>query len=113
MNYNLNSLNSSAEKKTVLKSLRTLISHMVEEKKLLLIAFIAMLITALLSLLGPILIGYTIDHYIQSKQRSAIADEELPNYHGRLNDGVQRRNNKIFLPFEPPFTAFTETTCLL
>jgi ATP-binding cassette subfamily B protein len=72
MNYNLNSLNSSAEKKTVLKSLRTLISHMVEEKKLLLIAFIAMLITALLSLLGPILIGYTIDHYIQSKQYHGV-----------------------------------------
>lgn len=69
MNYNLNNIvDASDKKKSTWGSLKTLVAHMVEEKKLLLIAFIAMTIAAILSLLGPVIIGYTIDHYIQTKQ---------------------------------------------
>ncbi len=41
---------------------------MVEEKRTLFWAFVAMLINAILTLLGPIIIGYTIDNYVQTKQ---------------------------------------------
>jgi ATP-binding cassette, subfamily B, bacterial len=74
MNYNLNAPDISPEKKkSTFRSLKTLIGHMVAEKKTLLTAFIAMLITAVLNLLGPVIIGHTIDTYIQAKQ-----------YHGLL-----------------------------
>ncbi len=41
---------------------------MVEEKKILLIAFSAMFITAALSLIGPLIIGHTIDKYVQTSR---------------------------------------------
>ncbi|MBN2615806.1 MAG: ABC transporter ATP-binding protein [Bacteroidales bacterium] len=73
MNYNLNSdIESRQAKKTTLGSLRTLISNMVEEKKTLLTAFIAMQIAAALSLMGPILIGYTVNKYIVTKQYHGV-----------------------------------------
>jgi len=69
MNYNLNTLAQEQEgKKSTWKSLKTLISNMVGEKRLLIVSFIAMFIAAVLSLVGPIMIGYTIDNYIQTKQ---------------------------------------------
>ncbi|MFC0875346.1 ABC transporter ATP-binding protein [Saccharicrinis sp. FJH2] len=70
MNYNLNTLAEEKNKKKKFRfaSLKSLVGHMVEEKRTLLIAFIAMFITAALSLTGPMLIGYTIDHYVQTKQ---------------------------------------------
>ncbi|MFB6341611.1 ABC transporter ATP-binding protein [Saccharicrinis sp. FJH62] len=70
MNYNLNTFTEEKNKKKKFRfaSLKSLVGHMVEEKRTLLIAFIAMFITAALSLTGPMLIGYTIDHYVQTKQ---------------------------------------------
>ncbi|MBN1949996.1 MAG: ABC transporter ATP-binding protein [Bacteroidales bacterium] len=50
--------------KGFLSAARTLVSSMVEEKRLLILAFLAMLVSAVLSLLGPVMIGYTVDHYI-------------------------------------------------
>lgn len=74
MNYNLNTPDKTpGKKKSTFRSLKTLIGHMVAEKKTLLTAFTAMLITAVLNLLGPVIIGHTIDTYIQAKQ-----------YHGLL-----------------------------
>jgi ATP-binding cassette subfamily B protein len=68
-NYNLNALiEPEGKKKSTWESLKSLVAHGVEEKKLLLIAFLAMTIAAILSLLGPVIIGYTIDKYIQTKQ---------------------------------------------
>lgn len=73
MNYNLNTIGEKSEgKKSTYRSLKTLIYEMVEEKKILLIAFIAMVIAAVLSLLGPIIIGYTIDNYIETKQYHGV-----------------------------------------
>jgi ATP-binding cassette subfamily B protein len=69
MNYNLNQASDKSEQKisnlTALRKLMTLIG---EEKRNLIIAFAAIFLNAGLSLLGPYLIGYTIDHYIQTKQ---------------------------------------------
>lgn len=69
MNYNLNiETVEKKEKKPGFKSAKSLVAHMVEEKKILLIAFIAMIITAVLNLAGPIIIGNTVDNYIQTTQ---------------------------------------------
>ncbi|MBN2638375.1 MAG: ABC transporter ATP-binding protein [Bacteroidales bacterium] len=73
MNYNLNSDNQNKPgKKNMLGLLRTLVSNMVEEKRTLLQAFVAMQIAAALSLVGPILIGYTVNHYIVTKQYRGV-----------------------------------------
>lgn len=67
MNYNLNDITRPRDhRKPGFESLKTLVSHMVKEKKALIIAFSAMIITALLNLAGPIVIGYTVDHFIQT-----------------------------------------------
>jgi ATP-binding cassette subfamily B protein len=69
MSYNLNLEEKKTKKKKLgFKSLNSLVAHMVEEKKVLLIAFLAMIITAALNLTGPILIGYTVDKYIQTSE---------------------------------------------
>lgn len=73
MNYNLNDISQEQEgKKSAWKSLKTLISNMVGEKRPLTVSFIAMFVAAALSLLGPVMIGYTIDNYIQTKQFQGV-----------------------------------------
>ena len=69
MNYNLNTpTEDSGKKRSALGSLKTIFTEMVEEKRTLLIAFIAMVITAAANLTGPIIIGYTIDNYVKTKE---------------------------------------------
>ncbi|NVO10440.1 MAG: ABC transporter ATP-binding protein [Bacteroidales bacterium] len=69
MNYNLNqAANKTEQKKSNLASLRKLITIIGEERRSLTIAFAAILLNAGISLLGPYLIGHTIDKYIQTKQ---------------------------------------------
>ncbi len=66
MNYNLDSLNSSEEKKQgTLAGLRKLLLLIAEERPVLYRAAIAILINSGLNLLGPLLIGHAIDTYIQ------------------------------------------------
>src|SRR5574338_881774 len=71
MNYNLNT--SGAQQKTstyaALKSLLQLIAH---EKRNLLLAMTAIVLNAAFNLMGPFLIGYTIDHYVQQKQYDGV-----------------------------------------
>ncbi len=72
MNYNLNQPSEkTARKLTVIASLRKMITIISGERRKLTIAFAAIFLNAGLSLLGPYLMGYTIDTYIQAK-----------NYHG-------------------------------
>ena len=74
MNYNLNQApEKPVKKRPALASLRKLISIISGERRNITIAFIAIFINAGLNLLGPYLLGYTIDNYIQAK-----------NYHGVL-----------------------------
>jgi len=68
MNYNLNQASDRAEQKiSNLAALRKLITLIGEERRNLIVAFAAIFLNAGLSLLGPYLIGYTIDKYIQTK----------------------------------------------
>ena len=74
MNYNLNQSPEKAVKRLpVLASLRKLISIISGERRNLTIAFAAIFLNAGLNLLGPYIVGYTIDTYVQAK-----------NYHGVL-----------------------------
>ncbi|WP_340113007.1 ABC transporter ATP-binding protein [Maribellus mangrovi] len=69
MRYNLNEKEEVQKKKRLgFKSVKSLIAHMVAEKKILIVAFVAMVITAVLNLVGPIIIGNTVDNYIQTSQ---------------------------------------------
>jgi len=73
MNYNLNQAQEKTEKKTSnLTSLRKLVALIGEERRNLIIAFGAILLNAVLSLLGPYLIGHTIDTYIQTRQYHGV-----------------------------------------
>lgn len=73
MNYNLSqSASLSEQKKSTLAALKSLIGLIKEEKRTLILAMIIILINAGLSLLGPYLIGHTIDTYIQSKEYHGV-----------------------------------------
>ncbi len=69
MNYDLyQQTDRQEQKKTGIASLRKLVKIIGGERSNLVLALTAIFINALLSLLGPYLIGYTIDTYVQSKQ---------------------------------------------
>lgn len=74
MNYDLNQSSEKENRKLpVLASLRKLITIISGERRNLIIAFAAIFVNAGLTLLGPYLVGHTIDNYVQPK-----------NYHGVL-----------------------------
>ncbi len=73
MNYNLNQTVEKAERKlSALASLRKLITIIGTERHKVTVAFTAILINAGLSLLGPYLMGHTIDTYIQTKHYHGV-----------------------------------------
>jgi ATP-binding cassette, subfamily B, bacterial len=73
MNYNLNDTTNKAEQKTsTIAALRKLLQIIGEEQRNIIIAFSAILLNAGLNLLGPYLVGHTIDTYIQTKQYHGV-----------------------------------------
>jgi ATP-binding cassette subfamily B protein len=64
MNYNLNELSAQQEKASTLKALKKLLQLITEERKNLYKALAAILTNSGLNLLGPFIIGYTLQHYI-------------------------------------------------
>lgn len=68
MNYNLNQLTSGQEKQSTYKALKRLLKLISAERKNLWLALIAILVNSGLLLLGPLLIGHTVDTYIRTKQ---------------------------------------------
>jgi len=72
MNYNLNAL-AAQQKASSYAALRSLLKLIAHEKTNLLVALFAILLNSTLNLLGPFLIGYSIDKYVQTK-----------DYHGLL-----------------------------
>ncbi|MHA4809153.1 ABC transporter ATP-binding protein [Flavitalea flava] len=70
MNYNLNHTDNlpSGKKNTTWSSLRSLLGMMSGEKNKLILAGIAILINSSVNLLGPMVIGMTIDRYVQHKE---------------------------------------------
>lgn len=71
MNYNLNQPGKKAGKVPVIASLMKLFTIISGERRNLIKAFVLITINAALNLLGPYIVGYTIDTYVQAK-----------NYHG-------------------------------
>ncbi|GAA4314780.1 ABC transporter ATP-binding protein [Compostibacter hankyongensis] len=70
MDYNLY---SQAEEKTSTRAaLNKLLHFMAEEKKNLFLAMGIIMINSGINLLAPFLLGYTIDHYVQTKQYSGV-----------------------------------------
>ena len=73
MNYDLNlAAGKAGQKVSNIASLRKLISLIGEERQNLIKAFIAIFINAGLSLIGPYLIGHTIDKYIQTGEYHGV-----------------------------------------
>ena len=73
MNYNLSDIAAQQQKSSTLRSLRKLLQLIKEERKNLLLSLLAILSNSGLNLMGPFIIGYTIDTYVVHK-----------NYHGVL-----------------------------
>jgi ATP-binding cassette, subfamily B, bacterial len=68
MNYNLNEIaQSKSGRKNTYTALKKLLQLVAEEKKNLLYAFAAIMVNSGLNLIGPLLIGFAIDKYVETK----------------------------------------------
>lgn len=67
MNYNLNST-APEQKTSTMAALKKLFQFLAGEQKTLLLAFLTIMVSSGLNLTGPVIIGYTIDHFIQHHQ---------------------------------------------
>ena len=73
MNYNLNrEIKKEKEKRKVIASLRKLFAIIGTERHKMNLAFTAIILNAGLSLLGPYLLGYTIDTHVQTKNYQGV-----------------------------------------
>lgn len=72
MNYNLNQITTDKQKKSTISSLRGLLKLIAHERRQLLLALLAILVNSGLNLLGPYLIGHTIDTYVVTKQYHGV-----------------------------------------
>lgn len=72
MNYALNKNEEDRKKGTALSSLKKLVPILADEKKNIMLAFLAIIITSASTLFGPIIISYTIDHYIMAKDFDGV-----------------------------------------
>lgn len=72
MNYNLNELFDEKPQKSTYAGLKKLVQLITHEKKNLILAFLAILINSILNLLGPFLIGHTIDKYVVTKDFNGV-----------------------------------------
>ncbi|WP_316761057.1 ABC transporter ATP-binding protein [Pedobacter aquatilis] len=68
MNFNLNQLSEKQEKQSTYQALKRLLNLISAERRNLWLALIAILVNSGLLLLGPLLIGHTVDTYIRTKQ---------------------------------------------
>ena len=73
MNYNLNDISATQQKTSTLRALKKLLQLITEERTNLLLALAAIIANSVLNLMGPFIIGFTIDKYVMHK-----------NYHGVL-----------------------------
>jgi ATP-binding cassette subfamily B protein len=72
MNYDLNKLSEKQQKNSTLTALKKLLQLIEHERKNLVLALIAILLNSTLNLLGPLIIGHTIDKYVQHKQYHGV-----------------------------------------
>jgi ATP-binding cassette subfamily B protein len=97
MNYDLNQLSKTQQKTSTLAGLKKLLQLIAHEKPTLIIAFFIILANSTLNLLGPLIIGHTIDNYVEHK-----------DFHGVL------RNAAILLAMYSTalFTSYKQTTLM-
>ena len=72
MNYNLSTEKEEQVKKPVYQELRKLLTLAKAEYRNMLVALFIMLLNTGINLSGPLIIGYTIDHYIQTKNFDGV-----------------------------------------
>lgn len=72
MNYNLNAAEDKKQKVSTYSALKSLLQLITHEKKNLVVAVLIILLNSSLNLFGPLIIGYTIDHYVQHKQYHGV-----------------------------------------
>ncbi len=75
MNYSLNKTQEEQDKASktgALSALKKLLPLMTQEKKILILAGLAILVNSGLNLFSPTLVGKTVDHYIQTKQYHGV-----------------------------------------
>jgi ATP-binding cassette subfamily B protein len=72
MNYNLNEISAQQQKTSTLRALQKLLQLIKEENKNLLLALLAIFANSGLNLLGPFIIGYTIDKYVVHKDYHGV-----------------------------------------
>ncbi|HVU85651.1 MAG TPA: hypothetical protein VHC50_12460, partial [Puia sp.] len=72
MNYNLNDVAAQQVKIPTLRSLQKLLQLIREERRNLILSLLAILSNSSLNLLGPLIIGYTIDTYIVHKNYQGV-----------------------------------------
>ncbi|GAA4806335.1 ABC transporter ATP-binding protein [Olivibacter ginsenosidimutans] len=72
MNYNLNKLADDKKKPSTIASLKRLLQLIANERRPLLLALIVILVNSGLNLLGPYLIGHTIDTYVVTKRYHGV-----------------------------------------
>ncbi|WDF54491.1 ABC transporter ATP-binding protein [Mucilaginibacter sp. KACC 22063] len=71
-NYNLNQINKEQQKPSTWAGLKKLLQMIAHEKPTLILATFAILINSTLNLLGPLVIGHTIDNYVQHKNFNGV-----------------------------------------
>ncbi len=72
MSYNLNDISAQQKKSSTLHILGNLLGLIKEERSNLIMALFAILVNSGLNLLGPFIIGYTIDTYLVHKDYSGV-----------------------------------------
>ncbi|MET4083008.1 ATP-binding cassette subfamily B protein [Pedobacter sp. UYP30] len=72
MNYNLNDINAGLEKQSTLKAVKRLLQLISAERRTLWIGLVVILVNSGLLLLGPLIIGHTVDAYIRTKQFNGV-----------------------------------------
>ena len=80
MNYDLNQLSKGEQKTSTLSGLKNLLQLIAHERRNLLLAMCAILVTSSINLAGPYVVGHTIDEYIVTGSKNTVADP----YHGVL-----------------------------
>src|SRR5579862_9781623 len=72
MNYTLNNNNQKQQKSSIITTFKKLWPLMSDEKKNVFLAFFAIILNSGLNLAAPVIVGYAIDHYIQTKQFDGV-----------------------------------------
>ncbi|HYK47232.1 MAG TPA: ABC transporter ATP-binding protein, partial [Parafilimonas sp.] len=72
MSYNLNEIPDKKQKLSTFSALKSLLQLIAHEKSNILVATLFILLNSIINLGGPLIIGYTIDHYVQTKQYHGV-----------------------------------------